>query len=554
MAAKKADITVVKSTDLERNLGKTITNNYYKYIDDFYTQNLSNKDSNFVIQSLEPMLEDLPALRGKLIDLYNRTFGTHPKVNDIPDDIKAIQGALLDGLVFAYDMEKQDVELYTMNAKLLYGMETNVEFIDDKVVDKNKVGEYKSFRIDVKYREGSNSFEFKAVNHRKKLNGDTIFIPYLTVLRGMKLIEHFLDNGNVLKLVQSVDGLEKTRVVTKSKHVLAEFCDDPTVSDYLQCQYFPLIASMYLPVVGAPSTTAMMTRVNLVRLDRVAKCKGMASLAKMGIYKPTNPVRTLIAENVAIQKLTRMQQESPEAYAKVISKLPKSRSAFDDVSNVSPIMVTKHLHQLSEADQEKAYGLIPGVLESTGRYSFLVEKNETVYKSGSGKSISKEEVQDLLRNNICKILSRSSDCKLSSTVGTNSAEYLSKIYGKDYFGKYESFNGRWAALFEELKLGRPFDMCCKDYCIDAGTLDKVLHYPEYSGKDVRRLLDADIEDVKSLYAKETGIRIRSSSYNPDSQVVLVRQCFATRNEDGAVSDYYKSVDVSQILQIWVLNN
>lgn len=552
MATKKTDITVVKSSDLERNLGRTITNNFYKYIDNFMMAHLSDKGDNFIIQSLSPMLEDLPQLKEKLVDLYNKTFGMEKKVNDIPDDVKAIQGALLDGLVFAYDIDKQALELYTMNSKLLYGMETNVEFVDKKVIDKNVVGQYKAFRIDVTYKEGSKTFEFKAVNHRKVLDGDTIFIPYLSVLRGMKLIEHFLDNGNVLKTVQNVAGVQKLRVVTKSKHVLSEFCDDPEVSQYLTCEYFPLTGSMYLPVVGAPSTTAMMTSIKICQLDNISKCKSMASIAKLGIYKETNPVRTLIAEHVIVSKLEEMRRTSPDEYTALLDKLPRNDYIFNgdtqEGNEVTPFMVTKYLHQLSKSEIEEVYKLVPGALEAIGFRSSMMEQAKVVYKREAGAPpISKGEVYDLLKNNICKILCRSSSCKLSSAVGTNNPKFLAKFYGKDYFGKYESLGARCSAFLDEVKMGRPVEACCEDYCIDFNAFSEISKTPEYNVNDS--------DGFKALYAKKMGIRTRSaSSSTEDSPVLNVRQCFATRTEDGTVTDYYRSVDTSQILQIWVLSD
>ena len=547
MATKKADITLVKSTDLERNLGRTITNNFYKYIDNFYTQYLSDKSNNFVVQSLNPMLEDLPQLKAKLIDLYNKTFGMESGVESIPDEIKAVQGALLDGLVFGFDLETQATELYTMNAKLLYGMDSNVEFIDKKVMDKNKVGEYKAFRIDVTYKEGSKSFEFKAVNHRKVLNGDTIFIPYLNILRGMKLVEHFLDSGSVLKVVQNIGGMEKVRVITKSTKVLAEFCDDPSVVEYLNCEYFPLTGMMYVPVVGAPSTTAMMTKVNIFSLDYVSKCKNMASIVKMGIYKDDNPVRTLVAENVIVQMMEKIKATSPDEYNKILKKLPHSKSLSNVEGEVTPIMLTKYLHQLSKADAEKVYSVIPGVQEEIGYKKFLLNSPKSVYKaSDATKPITKQEIYKLLDNNICKILCRSSSCMLSSAICTNCNEYLSRLYGKDYYGKYESLGARCSAMLEEYRQGRPAKDCCKDYCIDFNAFTEIVNTPEFEGMSS--------DEFKSVYAKKMGIRTRSSNNSSDSPNINVRQCFATRTEEGTVTDYYKSINVSQILQIGVLND
>lgn len=536
MAAKQL-IGTVQSTELEKSLGRTIMNGFYKKVDSEYISHLQDPGENFLIPILENMLSNIPALNAKLVELYNKTFGTHKKVMDIPDEIKAIQGALLDGLVFGYDPETDSMDLYTMNSKLLFGMGTDVEFIDDKVVDKNIVGEYKGYRIDITYKDGSKSFEFKAVNHRKKLDSNIVFVPYLAILRGMKLVESFIDGGAVLSLIQSQNGLDKTRVVTKSTKLLEEFCDDPAAVEYITCQYFPLKGICYLPVVGAPSTTAMVTKVELLHLMRINKLKNKSELKKLNVYKPENPIRTMLAENTVVQVLEQMDATDHEGYMKLIKRFPKSGKYLE--GEVSPVMISKYLHQISEADAEKVYGMVPGVLESMGRKSFLMNDFKVIYKQDGKRALLPDELESMAEGGIIKVLCRKQDCTTYTVIGTNNERLLEALYGNDYAGKFEGESNR---LYNGVKLYKEGWLSTDDIC------DKFnLNLEAFAS--VERLIEsgAHFAEIKKAYAEVSGSKFK---YNfSGSSAVTIRGCFAGVDSEGKVSQYYQSVIPEMVLQV-----
>lgn len=545
--AKQSLTGTVRSTALEKSLGATIVNRFFKKVDSIYSSHLGDPEQNFVTPVLDTLLEELPQMRSKLIDLYNGTFGTHKLVNDIPDDIKAVQGALLDGLVFGFDPSTESMEIYTMNAKLLFGMDAPVTFIDDKVVDKNSKGEYKGFRIDITYRDGSDSFEFKAVNHRKVLNEDIIFVPYLSIARGMKLVESYLSGGSVLKLVQHVAGVEKVRAVTQNKKLLAEFCDDPSAVEFTGCQYFPLKAMFYVPVIGAPSTTAMVTKVNIVNLDYISKLANRAQLKSLGVFKPTNALRIMIGENTVIQVLDRVSKESPDEYSALLDKFPRNDEIFDggtkDGSEVSPVMLSKYMHQLSEKELEQVFDTVPGVKEEMGKKQFLMDNFEVKFKIDK-EPIDPVELRRLIKGHICKILCRKDDCSTYTVLGTNNFKLLSKLYGKDYFGKYESLGSRLGACVDEIRMGRPMKEACSEYCLDLDIIEEVSL--KVNIRDITKY-----DELKKEYAALAGIKTRSSSSGGSG--IMIRQCFATRTTNGEVSDYYRTVNPEKVLQVAILS-
>lgn len=563
MAAKSVKNTgVVQSTQLEKNLGKTIINYYSSVVDKMYVSRLSERDANFYIPVLDSMVEVAPNLKGKLIDLYNKTFGMEKGVESVPDYIKVQQGALLDGLMFGYDLNKRVAELYTMNAKLLFGMDTDVEFIDKTIMKKNLSGELKAFRIDVTYRNDSSSFEFKAVNHRKVLDmKNVIMIPYLSIVRGMKLLESFINSGAVLKLVQHVEGIEKVRAVTKSTKVLAEFCDDEGAVEAIDCDYFPLVSMFYAPVVGAPSTTAMVTKVNLFNLDYVSKLKSKEMLKRMGIEKCENPVRDMVAQNAVISALERIKAKSEDDYSALLGRFPKNDLIFTGDtrggSEVSPIMVSKYMHQISREDLEQIYKIVPGVEHEIKSKSFLM-KNFKVVKPEGG-TFTEGDIRRLAKENICKVLVRKSDCTMASVLCTNSEAILGLVYGKDYFGRYESLSVRLNKLESMIaKDGTMLAEAC-DYCGFKGEHQKLLiscinDALSEGSKDITypMCVKMGIDKAAGKIREDMGVKQRATSYTEGN--VMVRMLFANIDEAGKVQDYYRTISISKIIQVGILNS
>lgn len=560
--AAKSITGVVKSTQLEKNLGRTLMGYYSGVVDKMYVSRLGEKDANFYIPVLDSLIETAPNLKSKLIDLYDRTFGMEKGVTDVPSYIKMHQGALLDGLVFGYDVNTQTAELYTMNSKLLLGMDTDVEFIDKTIMKKNISGELKGYRIDVKYQNDSSTFEFKAVNHRKVLDMENvIMIPYISVVRGMKLLESFISGGAVLKLVQHIEGVEKVRAVTISSKVLSEFCDDGSAVGTVGCDYFPLVSMFYAPVVGAPSTTAMVTRVNLFNLDYVAKLKSMASLKKMGIEKCENPVRDMVAQNAVISALERIRSNSEEDYSALLDKFPKNDEIFTgdthDGSEVSPIMVAKYMHQLNREDLERVYKLVPGVEREVQGKSFLMKKFEVIKPEGG--SFTEGDIRRIVKEGICKILIRKTDCTMSSVLCTNNESILQLIYGKDYFGRYEGLGARLNKLNYMIGIeeAQPKEAC--EYCgfrgEEAEVILKAIQKELSKGSDggsyserIERAVDAVGLKIREM----NGIRQRAASSSSGN--VMARQLFANIDSEGKVQDYYRTVSVSKIVQVGVLHS
>lgn len=118
--ATKSIVGRVRSTQLEQSLSGTIVADYVPQIDSNFMSLLQNKGDNIMIPSLGYFMSDIaPESKNRFINLYNRTMGLEDGVENIPDEVKAVQGALFDGLCFGYDTTSDTVAIYTMNFDLL---------------------------------------------------------------------------------------------------------------------------------------------------------------------------------------------------------------------------------------------------------------------------------------------------------------------------------------------------------------------------------------------------------------------------------------------------
>ena len=116
-------LRTVSSIKFEERLGNTIMAKHISSIDSGILSKLSSREAeNMSIDTLQRIIDDNMVLKAQLINLYNGTLGTYAGVENIPDDIKAVQGALLDGICYGYNIEKDTVDLYTMNLDVVDSM------------------------------------------------------------------------------------------------------------------------------------------------------------------------------------------------------------------------------------------------------------------------------------------------------------------------------------------------------------------------------------------------------------------------------------------------
>lgn len=551
----------VRSSIVEETVGKTILGEYISSIDGYLLDtycNPSSDGSNYAIPDVISCCNMFPGLRERFIKLYNGVLGNTSGVENIPDKIKVIQGALFDGLVFGYDASSGKVELYTANMNLSTDI-TNVgrDFSDEKfckdVMKNNLVGKFKSLRVDVEYNNGSDEFSYKFVNHRKALLlGSTYFIPYLPILRSMKFIEDMMNTGKAVMVVQQVpQGGHKARVITENRELLGKYCDDPNCVGGLKCDYYPLKSFMYAPCLGAPSTTAMCTNVDLFNLDRLQVVSG-SDIDKLGIEKPVNPLRSVFSNCEIDRCLMDIFEEDRDKYWEIITTLPRSSEFFggntyDGDKMVPRGAMSNYLHSLKSDELNQVESMIPGVKDGISRKSAIIRSFTEV-----DPSISVEEMSNLLKKHVCRVLIRKKDCTFSSLTVTNNVEYLKMFYGNDYMKYYESFNVRFSVLCSKIVQGYRvedtfIDMGFEDYYYEMRrekSLDSIT--PESLTEKYRD----ELRHSLSIYYSES----RYPGYNKlGEDTILARSLFAVLANNGSPMGYYRNVTMSNIVKLFVMS-
>lgn len=571
-------ITSVRATMLERRIGDTIIGTYSREMDALYKRQFSSHLGTVSIPSLQSFEEYAPGMKAQLIELYNKTMNGVKGFEQIGDDIKFAQGALLDGLCYVCNLQDGSISIGTMNFDILCDLD--VEFdMRKQIMEKNLKGIIKAYRIDVEYINGDQEFTFKAVNARNydidehKPDADETkqfaLAPYIAGVRLMKLCEAILHSGNVMRVRQVNNGVVKIRFLTENQEILKKYCDDPTAVSAVKSNYFPLRGFFYAPVVGAPSTTAMVSRVSLFDIDNV-RAASEEHIEKAGIKKPENPIRDLIGDRYFVSAMLQLKGKDPDAFVAMLKKLSYQGKLIKNPEMVDAKELSAYLHGVTPAAVEKAYRLV-GVDD---KINFAMR-----YFDGTSRPMTDEElvnIEDTLKNHVCKFTIRKNDCSLGSVFGTNSGSMLAALYGIDYFGIYESFGARFGRiekflkeLFEEVNAG---DDCTLGSVLWQDAISEIsegMHLPfddeifedlvEKAKEYHEDGADAYVRHMKAMFAKLCGVDLKRSeaaskaaAENKNNGTFMCRSLAAYVDENGKVVEYYKNLSISKIVSATIL--
>ena len=542
-------LRTVSSIKFEERLGNTIMAKHISSIDSGILSKLSSREAeNMSIDTLQRIIDDNMVLKAQLINLYNGTLGTYAGVENIPDDIKAVQGALLDGICYGYNIEKDTVDLYTMNLDVVDSMlkdeKKQTTDYGKKIIEDNLVGRLRSYRIDVSYEMSSEYFSYKIVRHKSVIDMDEesgiVLVPYLEGLRLMQILKFTLDANGTLYTMQYVGDIKKERFITKNSAVLAKFCDDPTAVKGIEPDYFPLKAYFYAPVVGAPSYSSMVTNIHLFRLASLKGNVTEAKMIKFGVEKDDNSMLSFVLTTSIGREMSRIIAEFPEKFDELKPNMPKSNLLGEMTAETfSEIGFKKYMDSLSVKE-------LSVLAEKTPRVRDCVMSMAGVFKGKSFKEIGKDEFDDAVKDSLVRVIIHKSDCSLSSVLCTNNKNILARVYGESYYSYYESKGSR---LYKALRMiqeeGCSVTSAFGEMNLMADLSETVLNMCREAVDNGLDLLDDDfVSDVK----KEMGIR---KSYSSNSNATLVRTITGYITERGVI-DYYRSINTDIIVKVMKL--
>ena len=199
------------------------------------------------------------------------------------------------------------------------------------------------------------------------------------------------------------------------------------------------------------------------------------------------------------------------------------------------------------------------------------------YFGSTSRPMTPEElanIEDTLKNNVCKFIIRKNDCSLGSLLVTNDKSSLIAAYGSDLNTKYEGFGhrfGRFSRYLSEFR-GNVLDgvstesgsdlWCkCRDECEDWGLtfnddvftklVEIVRRHPD-NEEVTKSLAKSVIAEACGIDVKRSEAASKSAVANKGQGIVLCRSLTATLDEKGKPVEFYKNLDVSKILSALII--
>lgn len=561
----KGDISKVKSSVLDEKLSNTKMGLYRAKIKEYFIDQIcSNGKISF--PTMQKFMEMFPEYKEYMIDLYYEKMG-ELDVSCVDIDTVVAQASLFDGLCYVYDSLKDEYTLATMNFELLYDFQIEYDMLK-QVLMKNNNCFVKAYRIDVEYIESGAEFTFKATNARdydiddskSDIDEDKRFflIPYICVSELMAVIDSLLNQGTPLRVHQALVGVEKVRFISKDYDLLSKMCDVPVAVKGIDCRYFPLRGFFYAPVVGAPSTTAMVTHINIFDVYMIKVVRD-ADYKRFNVTKSESPIKSIFAESMVVSMLINIKNTDIGDFKVIVDRLPyRNRFLSNDVSEIGSVALSKYLHSITESAREKVYNML-GIND---------EVNRRMQSVTEGRELTKAEIDnisDVLKTHICRVTIQRKDCKLSSILCTNDKSVLAYIYGEDYVRTYESFSVKYYMLLGWLRYynldeaniensrkeirTKLYDLglSCDEYDVDA-----VIGAFRKAGNDTEDDIYTDL--MKAYFSQAADVDYTRSTAQSNSRsvsaakgTILSRSLTAYIDEEGNVVDYYRYVDKNKII-------
>lgn len=547
MATKQKLEGTINLSELEAELRKTLQfQTLSEPLQKFFVENLS-KNKAVEMPTNGFCTQVCLEYRQKLLNLYDGTFGTFKEVNDVPDEVKVSQAALLDSLCFGVDSATMESALYTMNPGIFI---PDMKILPDKtlktIVEKNKVGLTKSFRVDTEYQinQGTyTSMTYKLVNHKTDIDDETdvLLVPVISSIMLSALLRTSMKRGAVLKLTQDIGGMSKVRCVTENEKMLKNYCDTPEVVEGMTADYFPYKAFCYFPVLGAPSNTAMMTKVNLFNLEGVERIESKSEITALGVQKPKDVIESMAQENVLKSHLMYLQyHENGDEFYNILQKLPHREEYMPNLDDISEGQLASYLHSIKRAD-------LKAIIKKL-KLEERVEERESLFKKCKQVDLSDPDtLTQILKSSLVRVLIRKKDGTFSNITCTNNPKILEKVYGENYFRYYESFGSRMHRAFNERKSNEDLVELLNKYGFDDIDTRSVV---EQGNKAYMEGEYKDIEDAweDALY-EAYGKKKRASS---TANSIMVRSIDAYL-KGGSAIDYYKNIDPEKIVKAFLLS-
>ena len=439
---------MIKFSPLNKELN--LFNRYTVDIVEFIASHV-NKEQ-FVLPTLYTFLREFKCFRDKLIENYNLNYGDLKGFEGVSDDVKIYQSAMDEGMIFALNLNSKKLGLYSSRLRTLNFIDKENKFNKDKTVEKNLEGVVHCMRLDVSY-VGDDETEVEIKNtSRDKITPEThVLIPYNVINSMERFFQVNFKRGRVVKVSQNLDGVLKERYLTENPSILANHNENWEVVAS-ESWYFSGVGALYAPVLGAPSNTSGLSRVDLVNIDKLQVVKGTENLTEIA----KGSAESLYAPQIfswILHSLMDKDEDKALRFLGVLYSMSSIKSKYPELKTdtlkefAGKILSAIRLLTDDELEQIKAvFSLV--YLDRLDFYTNIFNKYKHI---DIPKSL--DDLELLLKSGGYKVTVITSGSKLSVIYCTKDEDLLIKVYGEDYETKFASIGTRIRRVNELIKSG-----------------------------------------------------------------------------------------------------
>ncbi len=460
-------------------------------------------------------------------------------------------GVLLGNLVVGYNLETNRTALYTSSITILEQLANKGTLVGKRNPIETEMETHRqslgvgSTRI-AKTLKTTDTFELVRLDHQYK-NGrliltatrpknavtlkNTIFTPYKAVDEAMKCFNNWL-NDYVFEITEVHEDSTKKYFITKNEAVLGSVYGVDRAKYLANCKYDSRALSFNAPHLGASVYTSGHKNVDFSYVDSVRVVTNLAEVDMSNVLVDITNSRDFV-----LSQAEKMDTANLTALCKMFGIGAKDTdeamlSALSVVSNDLAYEVLCNCGWLNN------YKTVPPTWGNATQLDLPVTN---------------EQFADLLKNGAYRVWCRTAKGVPTALIVTNDKEVLKRIYGKDYFGKYESNGVKLNSLKYTLKnkVGGMSTVPLKwieDRCIEYGLFENVYSIV------VNDLKANNVEVTENTQVNVDYLlsTVNKAIYEVDMNKTVVSQVteVTTRNCcSHSTFDYYRKLSVVGLLGI-----
>lgn len=514
-----------------------------------------NGNNISVIMPLRQMLAQHPNMT------YSYACEAYKKLLDVgactQDEFKtnyeqlALYGVAMSGLIFGYNVETGKLNLYTASYSLLNKMACKAMLKQNKEplyleIDKlkelyvkgsrlknsvKKNGVLQLVRLDVEYTGGKPYFVPRIPRSQVDYIDGEVLFTYQALETAMTYMNKMLQTKVVL-----VTSGDDSKIVTKNVSVLAKLYGEERANYLIRDIFDARVNQFLVPCLGKSIYSSGLTNINLLTIDKMEEVLQLNTESMPDLY-----VSDLGAREFFKASINGLDDATVIEYGK----------QFMDIGGITINAQAYRDFLMNEyANTHSRKRLYRMIKESPSIFDFEKYKK---YSNKFGSNYmrceipkSREELGTLLHNDVYKISLITSKGFRTDCICTNNMNHLVRIFGQDYFAKYESEGNRLRALKSAISQSsegvvtlRKFTDLCNQYglgyLLKAISINGVAEDTQLSTQDIEGIILRGIQDVSN---RATTVK------NP--ALVIARSCEAYMTPDGTVKDLYKNINIESI--------